>query len=148
MTDGLAMEGPNDDTRASGCALRELTQLISCEKGGETDDQRSPTTGSAVRGQPKRIFTRVIELLDRDGRRKIDEPLLEDLGLVFGDIDERDPHANSFLHVEDLALGLERALIAGDAQLQHGACGKDVRHVHKTPLAADFRDPTGKPRSA
>src|SRR5580692_5037392 len=62
------------------------------------------------------------------------QPGIQHLQLLRRGIDERHAHAHPVLHVNDLALGLEHALIACD------------EHVHVTSFAADLRNPPGDAR--
>src|SRR5579864_6187664 len=86
-------------------------------------------------------------ILDADGRRKVDEPLLEDFQLIFRRIDKHYTHSDSLLHVESLRPRLEHPLIAGDTQFQDRPDRQWMYDINKTALAAYFGDPAREPQS-
>src|SRR5580692_7925244 len=74
------------------------------------------------------------------------QPGIQQLQLFRCWIDERHAHPHAVLHVNDLALRLEDALVARNAHVQAGALRQCDQHVHVTSLAADLRNPPGDAR--
>jgi len=66
------------------------------------------------------------------------EPGVENSHLVLGRIHKKDPHSDSFVNVDHLAIGYESLFIAGDDDFEWTIKGKGTRGVHVASLAADF----------
>ncbi len=86
--------------------------------------------------------------LERKRRWEFRQPGFEDFQLIFRRIEELYAHAQSLEDIDDFALGLESAVIAGDSHVEHGSHRESVQTVHVTTVVADFRDPAGKMHGA
>ena len=78
--------------------------------------------------------------LNSDARRKLNEPGIQHLQLILCRIEEYNPHAHSFLDIENLSTRLKRPLIAGNAHIEGRSLRKRVQNVHVTSSEANLRD--------
>src|ERR1700683_3239234 len=72
--------------------------------------------------------------------RYFGQPGIQKFHLLGSGIDERYAHAHAVLHVHDLALRFEHALVARDAHVEASTLRQRDQHIHVTSLAADLRN--------